>query len=355
MAEPVNNVLKRFRPGKIIIPILIGLASASYLLIKNFNVSAFDNVVWTTNSTIWILIAVMMLVVRDWAYMIRIRVLTDSKLSWRKSFDVIMLWEFASALVPPSLGGGFAFAIYILNKEKIDLGKSIAIILFTSFLDGIFLLVMAVFSYYVAGQAQLFGNLNMQLPGFLKSIINTQSIEYTFWVIFMLMALYKLLVAYALFINAHSVGKLLNRVFSLPLLKRWKDDIAGTANELVIASKQLKGKPFIYWLKSLGSTFMSWSARFLIINCIIAAFNPALSSHLILYCKQVVIGMLNIASPTPGGSGTSELLFSEFFKNELGNNLGLAAALAVLWRLLSYYPYLFVGAFVLPKWIKRNF
>jgi uncharacterized protein (TIRG00374 family) len=355
MSEPTNSVLKRFRPGKILIPIAIGLISASYLLFKNFNVHAFDHVVWTNTSTVWILIAVLMLVVRDLAYMIRIRVLTDNKLSWRHSFDVIMLWEFASALVPPSLGGGFAFAIYILNKEKIDLGKSIAVILFTSFLDGIFLLVMAIFSYYVAGRAELFGNLNIQLPGFLKSIINTQSIEYTFWVIFFLMAFYKLLVAYALFINALSVGKLLNTIFSLPFLKRWKDDAAGTANELVIASRQLKGKSFVYWLKSLGSTFLSWTARFLLINFIVMAFNPELSSHLVLFCKQVVIGMLNIASPTPGGSGTSELLFSEFFKNELGNNLGLAAALAVLWRLLSYYPYLFVGAFVLPRWIKRNF
>ena len=72
-------------------------------------------------------------VVRDVAYMVRIRVLTDNFLSWRKSFQVIMIWEFASAVIPPSLGGGFAVAIYLLNKEKIELGKSISVILFSSF------------------------------------------------------------------------------------------------------------------------------------------------------------------------------------------------------------------------------
>jgi hypothetical protein len=350
-----SKILNKFRPQRIFIPILLGLLSASYLLYKNFNSTVFNSVVWNTQSWIWLFFALLMLVVRDFAYILRIRVLTGNFLSWRSSFEVIMLWEFASALVPPSLGGGFAFAIYILNKEKIDLGKSITIVLFTSFLDGIFLLVVGAFAYFMAGRQILFTDLDIQFSGFLKNIITTNSIESIFWTVFAIMALYKLLVAYALFINAYAVGRLLDRIFSLPVLKRWRDDAAGTANELVIASKQLKGKSLRYWLNSLGFTFLSWSARFFIINCIIAAFNPQFGSHFILYCKQVVMGILNIASPTPGGSGTSEFLFAEFFKTELSNNLGLAAALAVFWRLLSYYPYLFVGAVVLPKWIKRNF
>jgi len=51
---------------------------------------------------------------------IRIRALTDQELSWRQSFNVIMLWEFASALAPGMLGGGFVFAIFILNRERIN-------------------------------------------------------------------------------------------------------------------------------------------------------------------------------------------------------------------------------------------
>ena len=60
-----------------------------------------------------------MVVIRDLGYMYRIRVLTDKYLSWRKSFDVIMLWEFASALTP-SVVGGSGIAIFILNREKIN-------------------------------------------------------------------------------------------------------------------------------------------------------------------------------------------------------------------------------------------
>src|SRR5690606_16882407 len=80
---------------------------------------------WTWTSTIWILMALLGMVIRDLAYMYRIRVLTDNELSWKQSFRVIMLWEFASALTP-SVVGGSGIAMFILNREKINLGKSTA-------------------------------------------------------------------------------------------------------------------------------------------------------------------------------------------------------------------------------------
>ncbi|MBK6756088.1 MAG: hypothetical protein IPG69_21475 [Flavobacteriales bacterium] len=58
-------------------------------------------------------------------------------------FVVVMLWEFSSALAPGLIGGGFLFAIFILNRDRIDARRSITVIAFTSFLVGIFLAVMA--------------------------------------------------------------------------------------------------------------------------------------------------------------------------------------------------------------------
>ncbi|MEM6265132.1 MAG: lysylphosphatidylglycerol synthase domain-containing protein, partial [Bacteroidota bacterium] len=58
-----------------------------------------------------------------------------------------------------------------------------------------------------------------------------------------------------------------------------------------------------------------------------------------------------IVSPTPGSSGIAEggfqLLFSDF------TPLGLGLALATLWRLITYYPYLFIGIPILPRWLAR--
>src|SRR5688500_2341318 len=115
MSEKPKDVLNYVKPSKILIPVAIGLGVASFLLIRNFDSSAFDNITWTWYSTWWILVSILMVVVRDACYMYRIRILTDNELSWKRSFDVIMLWEFASAVAPAALGGGFAFAILILN------------------------------------------------------------------------------------------------------------------------------------------------------------------------------------------------------------------------------------------------
>lgn len=332
---------------------MIGLGVASYMLYKNFTPGAFNGVNFTMQSAMWMLLAIAMVVVRDVAYMVRIRVLTDNLLTWRKSFQVIMIWEFASAVIPPSLGGGFAVAIYLLNKEKVELGKSISVILFSSLLDGIFLGVMAPLAYFLAGGESLFTNLNIKVPEVLSIIINEKSIAFTFWLVYFAVLFYKLLVAFALFVDAVAVKKFLVAIFRLPVLKRFALKVQTTGDEMIIASAELKGKSKSYWFNAIFSTFVSWSARFLIINFIVAAFSPDYINHLVMYCKQIIIGIINIISPTPGGSGLAEIMFSQFFKAELQNNLTLATALALLWRLISYYPYIFAGIIILPRWLKR--
>jgi uncharacterized protein (TIRG00374 family) len=348
-----NNPIQNFKTYRLILPIIIGLGVASYMLYKNFTPGAFDGINFTLQSVLWMILAIFMVVVRDVAYMVRIRVLTDNFLTWRKSFQVIMIWEFASAVIPPSLGGGFAVAIYVLNKEKIELGKSISVILFSSLLDGIFLGVMAPLAYFLAGGESLFLNLNIKVPEVLSFIINEKSIAFTFWLVYFAVLFYKLLVAFALFVDAKAVKNFLVTLFRLPILKRFALKIQTTGDEMIIASAELKGKTKSYWFNAILSTFISWSARFLIINFIIAAFSPDYINHLVMYCKQIIIGIINIISPTPGGSGLAEIMFSQFFKAELQNNLTLATALALLWRLISYYPYIFAGVIILPRWLKR--
>jgi hypothetical protein len=161
MQTETKQLLKAFRPGRIFIPVILGLGAATYLLLRNFDKQAFDNIQWTWNSTFWIFMALVMMVIRDGAYMIRIRALTDDQLKWRNAFNVIMLWEFASALAPGMLGGGFVFAIFILNREKVNMGKSITAIMLSSFQDGVFLAIMAPLVYYTIGKEQLFSTIDV--------------------------------------------------------------------------------------------------------------------------------------------------------------------------------------------------
>src|SRR5262245_26867632 len=117
MEQDAKQVLRTFRPVRIMLPVIIGLGVVIYLLWHDSDKEALQNIQWTWNSTFWIGIALIMMVVRDLAYMVRIRALTDNQITWYRSFIVIMLWEFASALAPGIIGGGFFFAMFILNRE----------------------------------------------------------------------------------------------------------------------------------------------------------------------------------------------------------------------------------------------
>jgi glycosyltransferase 2 family protein len=282
--------------------------------------------------------------------MYRIRILTASELSWKKCFEVIMLWEFSSAVAPAILGGGFAFAILIINKEKIKMGKSIAVVMFTSFLDGLFFAIMAPLIYYTAGQSKLFSAMD---PESLEKISNGKEFLFFFWLVYFVVLFYKALVAYALFINPRAVKYVLLKTFSIPFLRKWKQKAYETGSEMEIASMELQGQSIKYWIHSFAATFVSWTARYIIVNCIVMAFTTVNVGHFLLYARQVVMGLIMLGSPTPGGSGIAELIFSIF----LGEFIpaGLSPSLALLWRLISYYPYLFIGAIILPRWIRRVF
>ena len=350
MQPDSRQLLKTFRPSRILLPIALGLGAATYLLLKNFDREAFSHITWSWSSSFWILMALMMMVVRDGAYMIRIRALTDDQISWKNSFNVIMLWEFSSALAPGMLGGGFFFAIFILNREKVNMGKSITAVMLSSFQDGVFLAIMAPLVYFIIGKERLFSTLNLETLNIDKI---GSGFFYSFWTIYFIILAYKVFVAYALFINPRFVKWLLIKMFSLPLLRRWKHSALETGNQLVIASKGLKNKTRKFWFNSFAGTFASWTARYTIVNCLILAFHNVPVENFIVFARQVVMGIIILFSPTPGGSGLAEFMFSDFLGEFIPK--GLSASLGLLWRLVSYYPYLFIGAIILPRWIRSRF
>jgi uncharacterized protein (TIRG00374 family) len=350
MQSDNRKILNAFRPSRIIYPILIGLGAATYLLVKNFDRSSFEKIEWTWVSLFWIFMALMMMVVRDGAYMIRIRALTDNELNWRQSFNVIMLWEFASALAPGMLGGGFVFAIFILNRERINMGKSITAIMLSSFQDGVFLAIMAPLVYFTIGRERLFSTID---------VLNVSPVKfgdgfyYSFWAVYFIILAYKIFVAYALFINPRFIKWLLIKMFSLPILKRWKHNALETGNQLIVASNGLKNKGRSFWFNSFAGTFISWTARYSIVNCLILAFHNVQVDNFLVFARQVIMGIIILFSPTPGGSGLAEFMFTDFLGEFIPH--GLSATLSLLWRLVSYYPYLFIGAIILPRWIRSHY
>ncbi len=339
------KALKVFSPIRIWTTIFIGLAVASYLVYKEFDPKNFENLSWSWTATFWIIVAVLMIALRDFAYMVRIRILTDYKISWRNSFDTIMLWEFASAITP-SVVGGSGVAIYIVNKEGVSLGRSTAVVLSSAFLDELFYIIMVPTIIAIVGFTQLFPEgLDKEIFGVMWGTKDLFVVGYCF-ILFLTS-----FICYAIFFRPRGFKWVLLKIFKLPFLQKWRVQAGETGDEIMVTSKELRGKPISFWLKAFGATLASWTARFWVVNFIILAFN-AVDNHLLIYARQLVMWVILLISPTPGGTGVAEFAFSGFLSIFIP--LGLVGTLAFIWRLISYYPYLFIGAIILPRWVRRT-
>lgn len=339
-----NKVKELFTAKKIAIPMIIGLGVAIYMLWSNTDWNEFNKVHWGIRSLLWMLVALSMMAIRDVAYMYRIRVLTDKQLSWRNSFDVIMLWEFASAITP-SVVGGTGVALYIINKEGLSVGKSTAVVMVTAMLDELFYVITVPMVILIIGTQHLFPiEMQKEIFGVTLSVKGIFILGYCFTILLLL------IIIFGIFIHPKGVKILLLKIFKWRILRKWRHKVIQVGDDIIQTSNELKGKPFSFWFKAFFTTIFSWTARFWVVNFLILAFTPV-GEHFLIYGRQLVMWIIMLISPTPGGAGIAEFAFEGFLAEFIP--VGLGGLLAVLWRLLSYYPYVIIGTIVLPKWLKK--
>lgn len=352
MTDNSGKILKSIHPARIVLPILIGIAVTGFMLYREYQPGSLSLLSFTLQSVFWLFLAFVMMGIRDLGYIIRLRILTQNKLSWRKTFNIVMLWEFTSAITPSAIGGT-SVAIFFINKEGISLGRSTAVVMVTSFLDELYFILTFPVILLLIGRTDIF-SLNPEevaIPWYQNQFLIFALVGYS------LKLLYTLVISYGLFINPRGLKWILLWIFKLPIIKKWRPQANESGTELIQTSKEFRNWPFSKWLQAFVATFFSWTARYWVVNALILTFFGmhwlSWSDHILVFGKQLVMWIMMLVSPTPGGSGFAEYVFRGFLSAFIP--LGTGVAMAFLWRLISYYPYLFIGAFVIPKWVKKHF
>jgi len=341
----LDKIVNSLKAKRIIWPILIGLGVSGFMLARRFDADTFSFLEFTWRTVFYILLAIIMMLVRDLGYIYRLIVLSDYQISWKQAFQVIMLWEFSSA-ISPSVVGGTGPAIFFLYKEGINAGSSTAIVLTAIFLDEMFFIICVPIIYLIYG-SNIFPPDSLQIS----------EIIFTFYFGYIAILIYTLFLAYALFINPHMFKSFISWVFLFPILVRWRTNARKSANQLIQTSRTIKGKPFSYWLKSSLATFFAWVGRYWVINFMLMAFlneTYSLVENFLIFGRQLSMWIILLISPTPGGSGIAEYIFSQFLTDFIPNEAWYAP-LALFWRLITYYPYLIIGVIILPLWVKKVF
>ena len=331
------------RPLRIMIPVIIGLGVVGYFFYKEFDIKAFHQLVFSWRSVLWLLLAIVFMAGRDLGYMWRLRLLSNRQMNWKQAFRVIMLWEFTSA-VTPSAAGGTSVAVIFVHKEGVSVGRSSTIVMATSLLDELYFVLVFPLVLLFVGSHELFQVGSNSL---------TNSLLILSWVAYTIKLLWVLLLLYGMFISPKAISKLIVNVFRLPVLRRWKAGAEKAGADIINSATQFKQQSLIFWAKAFLSTFLSWTSRYLVINAIFMAFF-VIDDHLLLFARQLVMWLILLIMPTPGGSGFAEVFFKDFMSNFIPYS-GLTYGFAFLWRLITYYPYLIIGALIFPHWVTTRF
>ncbi|MES0502864.1 lysylphosphatidylglycerol synthase transmembrane domain-containing protein, partial [Bacteroides fragilis] len=120
---------------------------------------------------------------------------------------------------------------------------------------------------------------------------------------------------------------------------------------LVLSSREMSQKSFTFWLKAFGITCLAWTSRYLVVNALLIAFTTS-GSQLLAFVRQLILWVVMTISPTPGGSGVSEYMFREYYA-DFFDVAGMALVVAFVWRIITYYMYLLIGAIIIPGWVKK--
>jgi uncharacterized membrane protein YbhN (UPF0104 family) len=336
--------------NRIWLPVLLSVGVSFYLIYTNFSAEALHKIELSKQLVAGLFFALITVLVRDAAYMYRIRTITGNKLSWWVSLQVILLWEFGSAITPGAVGG-IALALFILRKEGISYGQTIATIMLTTILDN--LAFVLVFTGLVAYYGPSMFSIDAQcadLEGH-QILQGFRALSKGAWIVYGAQIVATAFLLTGLFLSPALARKFFYKIASWRLLSRFQKSLQNLGDDLVVTSATFSKQPFSFWLKIILFTLISWVSRYALVNTLVFTFADFSLNMGDIFARQYVLWTFLLLPSTPGASGLAELSFiamnCEFIP------AGLSATVATVWRLYSYYIYIILGVIVLPKWLKR--
>lgn len=338
-----------FSCWKVIIPVLIGISVVVIMFIHDARKEdlgqVWEGIRFTPHLILFICVAWMFMIGRDFGLSWRFRALTDKQLRWAQAFKVDILCEFTSCVTPSAVGGS-SMGMVFLNSQGIEFGRATTLMITTLFLDELFFVLACPLVLLFSPVNEIFASGNAAF---------SHGVKITFWIVYAAITAWTLLLFLGIIVKPSGIKKFLLALFNIKWLRKWRPKIEELADNMVATSGELRSKPLRFWLEVFGATALSWTSRYMVVNALFMGFIPADNPHQwIILARQFVLWVVLMVSPTPGGSGLSEWLFSEYY-GDLVSTAGMALILAIFWRIISYYVYLMLGALIVPKWLSDTF
>ncbi len=338
---------KKIAPGwRIAIPLAITFVVVGVLFSEDFHPDAFSSFRFTWRTLLGITLAVLAFVAQNITMAMRYKMLSGGELSLGGGLRVQQMMEFTSAITPSSVGGSAVLFLF-LSTEKIKAGKATAITFSALFLDELLLFLLSLCVLIASSGIHFFG----ELP------ILSSSLEVAFYGVTIMIGLWTALLFVALFVRPDVPALFVKWIARRRLLRKYSARTSHIADELYSASKEITNRSWGYWLKLFLLTLATWGFRFAIAIALLFGFaHSSLLFELpetnlwVAYAKQVIIWMLSLIMPTPGGSGFAEYMFKNLY-GSFFSSAQIALVVAVVWRCLNAYIYFLSGGLLLSlRW-----
>ncbi|MDD3077619.1 MAG: lysylphosphatidylglycerol synthase transmembrane domain-containing protein [Paludibacter sp.] len=340
--DPVMANENPFKLSQIFIPVSIGLVVVVWLFLREFDPKTLWTLRFNYTSVACVFLAFLLMLGRDFGMIWRFRLMADKKISWHQAFNIHILSEFTSAVTPSAVGGS-GLVVLFMNKEGLSVGRSTAIMFAGLIMDELFFIVVTPIIFLFVPMKELFN----------ATSVVASTISVIYWTVYAGITIWTLILIVGLFFRPDMIAGLMQLIFRLPFLNRWHDKIKSFGSSIVESSKELGQRSKLFWLKIGATTLLTWASRFLVVNALFMAFVPV-NNQLIIFGRQLILWLVMLVSPTPGGSGLSEFAFKEYYSDIVLSTTPVLLII-ILWRFISYYFYLLVGTVVVPRWLRGKF
>lgn len=341
--EKENVRFSGLKPVHFVLPVLIGAGVVAWMWADEFGNFSLTAVPLTPRTLVSLAVVIAMVVLREVGMTWRYRAITDGDLSWRKALKVCLMCEFTSAVTPSAVGGS-SVAMVFMNMQGINFGRATTLMIVTLFLDELFFVLSCPIVATLTPLGSLFGNaLSSQF---------SVGIQWVFWGIYAVIALWTALLFVGIVIKPMMIKRLLVGIFALPLLRRWKAQVEQMTDNMVAASRDLRHRTLGWWLRAFAGTVLLWVPRYVLVCALFWGLLPG-SDLWLVFARQAVVWLVLMVCPTPGGSGLGEWLFTQYYADMIPTAT-LAMVIMLVWRIASYYAYLVAGIVLVPLWLGKK-
>ena len=339
-----QKALKVLNPKSVLIPIIIAIGFVIFLLLQDDELATDTIEVLSSISPLILIWVLVFIGAKDLLNTFRLKFISSSEFGLSNALSVILLWEFAIAVTPPVVGAT-GVLVFIMFKEGASFARALAFTLLLAIFDNLFFVTAIPLAYFFFGDAFI-------PEGTLFADTLDQGVGQLFWLSYYLILFYTSFMLCAVLIIPKMIMQLVQSVMRLKWLNRWESSVMKQIDDLVMVSQILRAKKIGFWLGLLVLSYAVWILKYSLVNILIVGSGvQGELDHVLLLSRHLAMWVFMLVFPAPGNAGVAEFIFPTFFEEFTGEK---TFAIGLLWRAFSYYPYLVLGAFLLPRWLSKK-